>query len=143
MSNRAWILGGATLVVAVGVSLALGELYFSRGPIRNWIRQRTDAYLSARFQSQVRFRSFGVSWRHGVDVDVTVNGLTLRYKGRSDLPPLIAIRSASFETSFAGITRKKVHIRRVLLEGLQIDTPPRQPGAAPSASSTDEELAKK
>ncbi|MGA9883735.1 MAG: AsmA-like C-terminal region-containing protein [Candidatus Acidiferrales bacterium] len=142
MSKRTWILGGVTLI-GLGVLLALGALYFSRGPIRTLIRHRTEAYLSARFQSQVRFRSFDVSLRHGLDMDVTVNELTLRYKGRTDLPPLIELRSASFETSFTGILRKKVHIRRVQLEGLQIDTPPRQPGADRSASGTDEQLAKK
>lgn len=142
MSKRTWILGGVTLI-GLSVLLALGALYYSRGPIRSLIRNRTEAYLSARFQSQVRFRSFDVSLRHGLDIDVTVNGLTLRYKGRSDLPPLVEIRSASFETSLSGILRKKVHIRRVQLEGMQIDTPPRQPGAERSASGADEHLAKK
>ncbi|MGH9739562.1 MAG: AsmA-like C-terminal region-containing protein [Candidatus Acidiferrales bacterium] len=142
MSKRTWILGGVTLI-ALSVLLAVGALYYSRGPIRALIRHRTEAYLSARFQSQVRFRSFDVSLQHGLDMDVTVNGLTLRHKGRTDLPPLVKIRSASFETSLGGILRKKVHIRRVQLEGLQIDTPPRQPGAGRSANGTDEKLAKK
>ncbi|MGH9687392.1 MAG: AsmA-like C-terminal region-containing protein [Candidatus Acidiferrales bacterium] len=142
MSKRMWILGGVALT-ALSVLLTLGALYFARGPIRTLIRHRTEAYLSARFQSQVRFRSFDVSLRHGLDMDVTVNQLTLRYRGRTDLPPLIEIRSASFEASFIGILRKKIHVRRVQLEGLQIHTPPRQPGAERAESGTDEELAKK
>jgi hypothetical protein len=59
------------------------------------------------------------------------------------LPPLIQIRRAEFSTSFSGILRKKIHIRRVELDGLQIHTPPRNPGAKPLLSATDANLAKK
>lgn len=139
MSKKAWIFGGVTLAAIASLAV-IGALYVSRGRIRSLVRERTEAYLSARFQSEVRFRSFNVSLRRGVEV--TVNDLTLRHKGRTDLPPLIQIRSASFETSFSGIVRKKLRIHRVQLEGLKIRTPPRQAGSTSSWTSTDAQLAK-
>jgi AsmA-like C-terminal region len=140
VSKRKWIFGGLVSVVLV-LAAAFAALYFSRGTIRKRIRQRTEAYLSARFRSDVTFQSFSVSLRHGIGVAVT--GLTLRYHGRNDLPPLIEIRRAEFETAFSGFLRKRIHIRRVELDGLQIHTPPRKPGAKPWLRATDENLAKK
>jgi hypothetical protein len=125
----------------VGLLVAFAALYFSRGAIRNQIRRRTEAYLSARFQSEVTFTGFSVSLRHGVAV--AVKGLTLRHQGRTDVPPLIQIRRAEFHASLRGILSKKIHIRRVELDGLQIHTPPRKPGAKPFLSGTDANLAKK
>ncbi|MGH9716669.1 MAG: AsmA-like C-terminal region-containing protein [Candidatus Acidiferrales bacterium] len=140
MSKRKWIFG-SVIVLALGVLLALGALYFSRGAIHKLIRNRTEAYLSARFQSGVTFQTFDVSLGHGVEV--TVNGLTLRHNGSAGLPPLIEIRRVSFETGFAGILRKKVRIYKVQLDGLRIRTPPRQPGSKPMLSPTDGDLSKK
>jgi hypothetical protein len=140
VSKRTWVFGGL-ISVAVVLAVASAALYFSRGAIRNRIRQRTEAYLSARFRSAVTFQSFSVSLRHGVGVAVT--GLTLRYHGRTDLPPLIEIRRAEFETGFGGFLRKKIHIERVELDGLQIRTPPRKRGAKRILKATDENLAKK
>jgi hypothetical protein len=135
-----WIFG-VVISVVVGLLVAFTALYLSRGAIRSRIRRRTEAYLSARFQSEVTFTGFSISLRHGVAV--AVKGLTLRHEGRTDLPPLIEIRRAAFETSFRGILSKKLHIRRVELDGLQIRTPPRKPGAKPFLSATDANLAKK
>ncbi len=140
MSKRRWVFGGV-VCVAAAVLVASAALYFSRGWIRGVIRQRTEAYLSARFKSDVTFKSFSVSLRHGVGV--TVTGLTLRYRGRNGSPPLIQIRRANFETSWTGMLRTKIHVSRVRLDGLQIRTPPRAPGAKPYFGAADENLAKK
>jgi ribosomal protein L30/L7E len=140
VSKRTWIFGGL-IVAAVSALVLLAALYFSRGSIERLIRERTEAYLAARFVSDVTFTEFHVSLRHGVDV--TLAGLTLRLRGRRDLPPLIEIRRADFEASLSGILRKRIRIRRVRLDGLQIRTPPREPGEKPALSTLDEELSKK
>lgn len=135
-----WIFGGVISIV-VGLLVAFTALYLSRGAIRTRIRLKTEAYLSARFQSEVTFTGFSVSLRHGVAV--AVKGLTLRHQGRTDLPPLIQIRRAEFQTSLSGILSKKIRIQRVEIDGLQIRTPPRKPGGKPFLSGTDQNLAKK
>lgn len=139
MSKRTWIFGG--LVAAATILLvSFAALYLSRGAIQDRIRNRIEAYLSARFRSTVTIQGFSVSLRDGVGVVVT--GVTLRYHGRTDLPPLIQIRRAEFDSSWLGILRKKIHVRRVELDGLQIHTPPREHGT-PLFSRSDENLEKK
>jgi len=139
VSKRAWIIVGA--VLSVLVLLPLVVLFSFRGAIQKFVRHRTEVYLKARFQSDVEFKDFQVWMRPGVHV--VVDGLTLRHEGRTDVPPLIEIRRASFDTSLPGILGEKFRIHRVRLEGLQIHTPPRKTGEKPLISATDEDLAKK
>lgn len=139
MSKRPWIIVGAVLSTLVLLSLVV--LFSFRGAIQKFVRHRTEAYLKARFQSDVEFKDFQVWVRPGVHV--VVNGLTLRHKRRTDVPPLIEIRRVSFDTSLPGILGEKFRIHSVRLEGLQIHTPPRKPGEKPLISATDEDLAKK
>ncbi len=138
MSKRAGIIAGAALSTLV---LSLVVLFSFRGAIQNLVRHRTEAYLRARFQSDVEFKDFQVWVRPSVHV--VVNGLALHHKGRTDVPPLIEIRRVSFDTNLPGILGEKVNIHSVRLEGLQIHTPPRKPGGKPLISATDENLAKK
>jgi hypothetical protein len=139
VSRRVWIIAGAALPTLV--LLALVVLFTFRGAIQKLVRHRTEAYLKARFQSDVEFKDFQV-WV-GPGVRVVVNGLALRHKGRTDVPPLIETRRISFDTSLHGILGEKVSIHSVRLEGLQIHTPPRKPDEKPLISATDEDLAKK
>ena len=139
MSKRVWII--AVVILSTLVLLSVVALFSFRGAIQKFVRHRTEAYLKARFQSDVEFEDFQVWVRPGVYV--VVNGLTLRHKGRTDVPPLIEIRRVSFDTSLAGILGEKFRIHRVSLEGLQIHTPPRKPGEEPLIGATDEDLAKK
>jgi hypothetical protein len=139
VSKRAWIIVGAVLSTLALLSLVF--LFSFRRAIQKLVRHRTEAYLKARFESDVEFKDFQV-WV-GPRVRVVVNGLALRHKGRTDVPPLIELRRVSFDTSLHGILGEKVSIHSVRLEGLQIHTPPRKPGEKPLISATDEDLAKK
>src|SRR5262245_16503706 len=63
-------------------------------------------------------------------------GLTLRKKGRTDIPPLIAIRALTISASVRELWERRID--RVHLEGLEIVVPPRRgadmPGPRPSAA---------
>ena len=50
-------------------------------------------------------------------------GLTIRHRGRRDVPPLISIRSFAVEGNILDVVRK--HVSTVTVEGLQIQIPPR------------------
>jgi hypothetical protein len=139
VTKRAWIIAGAALSTLVLLSLVV--LFSFRGAIQKLVRHRTEAYLKARFQSDVEFKDFQVWLWPGVRV--VVNGLALRHKARTDVPPLIEIRRVSFDTSLHGILGEQFSIHSVRLDGLQIHTPPRRPGEKPLMSATDEDLAKK
>ena len=133
---RKWLAVVAVLIVLLIIALV------AAGPfIKSQIRSRTEAYLRARFQSDVQFTSF--------DIDlyprprVIINGLSLRLKGRTDVPPLIQIQRVSFTASVPDVLRQRYTIEKVQLDGLQIHIPPKDSGARPRIEGTDIDLAKK
>lgn len=72
-----------------------------------------------------------------------MDGLTLRLKGRTDVPPLIQIQRVSFTASLPDVLRRRYTIEKVELEGLQIHIPPKESGARPRIQGTDVDLARK
>ena len=74
---------------------------------------------------------------------VVITGVVLRHNGRTDIPPLIEIAKVSFNANLSGLLANKVTVSSVRLDGLQIHTPPRQPGGKPLIHRTDVDLAKK
>jgi len=130
------------LVVVAALLLVILVTLVAAGPfIKSKIRSRTEAYLRARFQSDVQFANF--------DIDlyprprVVINGLTLRLKGRTDVPALIQIQRVSFSASVPDVLRRRYTIERVQLDGLQIHIPPKGSGARPRIQGTDVDLARK
>jgi hypothetical protein len=129
------------IVIAVAVALFVGVLYAFTPVIKTEIRKRTEAYLQARFQSDIEFSHFDVFlFPH---VRVTIDGLTLRWQGRTDVPPLIQIAHVKFTASISGMLRERFTIRSVELDGLQIHMPPKESGARPRIQGTDADLAQK
>jgi hypothetical protein len=59
------------------------------------------------------------------------SGLVVRYKGRRDIPPLISVKTVTIDADLLGLWRK--HVRRVNLDGLDIQVPPHTDD--PSAAS--------
>jgi hypothetical protein len=140
VSKRAWIIAGA---VACAIVLgAAAFLYAMRGTIRGMIRDETVSYLRNQFHSDVEIQDFQISLRPGVHV--VVMGVVLRHNGRTDIPPLIQIQKISMNASLKKLLLgKKVEVSGVRLDGLQIHTPPRQPGGKPLIHATQTNLAEK
>lgn len=133
---RRWMIAG---VVAVFVLLA--ALYAFTPAIKSAMRKRTEAYLRARFQSDIEFSHFDVFlFPH---VHVTIDGLKLRLQGRTDVPPLIEIQHVKFTASISGMLRKRFTIRDVELDGLEIHMPAKGSGARPKIHGTETDLAEK
>ena len=133
---RRWL-----IVIAVAVLVFVGTLYAFTPAIKTVIRKRTEAYLRARFQSDIQFSRFAVFLFPRVRV--TIDGLALRLQGRTDVPPLIQIRHVEFTASISGMLEKRFTIRSVDLDGLQIIMPPKASGARPKIHATDADLAAK
>jgi hypothetical protein len=134
---RQWIIAG---IVAVLVVPAVA-LYALRPKLHAILRDRTETILRTHFASEVEFSDFGVSLFPRVHV--TITGLVLRHKGRTDIPPLVQIRQVSMYANLLSLLRDDPRIAYVQLEGLQIHTPPREPGADPVIQRTDQDLARK
>lgn len=133
---RRWITVAIVILILGIVALV------AFGPaIKVQIRTRTEAYLRARFQSDVQFSHFDIFLFPRPRI--TIDNLTLRLKGRTDVPPLIQIQHVSFTASLPDVLRQRYTIESVQLDGLQIHIPPKGSGARPRIGGTDVDLAKK
>jgi hypothetical protein len=131
----------AAAVVLVLLLAAAITLFASHNRIQTFARDRVEKTLQTHFQSQVQFTGFEISlFPH---VSATITGLEMRFHGRTDIPPLIRVRKVSVYAHLLGLIRPKPEIAFVQLDGLQIHTPPREPGGQPMIHGTDEDLAKK
>ena len=84
-------------------------------------RVKVIEVLAARLDSEVQLDSFTIKVLPRLRAEGA--GLTIRHKGRHDVPPLISIRSFAVEGDVPGVLRK--HVSTVTLDGLQIQIPPR------------------
>ena len=92
-------------------------------------RAKVIAVLSDRLQGEVELQQFHVRVLPRLRADGS--GLTIRHKGRRDVPPLISIKHFSAEGNVPGLLRR--HLARLTIEGLDIEIPPdrnREPDAA-------------
>ncbi len=97
--------------------------------MKNEIRQNAQSYLENHFKSSVTFSDFHVSLYPGVHV--TIDNLVLRHQGRTDIPPLVAIKQVSTHRRAIGSAAQAPgNFLNATLVGLQINTPPRVPGGS-------------
>jgi AsmA-like C-terminal region len=133
---RKWL-----IVSSVALLLILIALFALRPMIKVVARERTEKVLEIHFASKVEFSDFRISLFPSIHMSIT--GLVLRHKGRTDIPPLIQVRELSIYANLPSLFRSKPHISFVQLYGLQIHIPPREPGGQPLIQKTDQDLAKK
>jgi hypothetical protein len=132
---RKWIIASAIAFLLILISLlALGP------SLHVVVRERTEKVLQSHFASKVEFSDFNVTLFPRAHM--TITGLVMRHKGRTDVPPLIQVREVSMYANLPSLLRSKPHISFVQLHGLQIHTPPREPGGQPLIQRTDQDLAK-
>ena len=114
-------------VAGIPLGLLLGLLLFVYLGARH-IDDRTRAWviqeLSDRFESRVELQNLHVNL--GPRMQVSGDNLSLYYRDRSDVPPLIRIQHFSFNLGFFGIVYAPRHIRGVYVESMTITLPPRQ-----------------
>jgi len=115
---RPWVTAVLLGVIAVTV---LFVALLSVVPFRSeTARTKVIEVLAARLDSEVQLDSFTIKVLPRLRAEGA--GLTIRHKGRHDVPPLISIRSFSVEGNISGVLRR--HVSTVTLEGLEIKIPP-------------------
>jgi len=110
------------LVLAVVFLLAgvlAAELRWFSPLNRDWVVKG----LARRYQSSVELKSFRSSLFP--TISIAGEGLVLRRRDRPSLPPLASIDRFSVEASWFGLLAASKRLRRVQLEGLVINVPPR------------------
>jgi len=136
---RKWLITGGILLALIVAAVV--TLFALRPTIHRIACEQMRKVLQTHFASSVEFSDFKVSLFPRVHV--TVTGLVMRHKGRTDIPPLIEIREADAYANIPALMGPKPHISFVQLYGLQIHMPPRQTGSQPLIQKTDQDLAKK
>jgi hypothetical protein len=86
------------------------------------VRTRLTEALSERFGSDVDLEALRVSVFPRLRVQG--EGVALRHKGRTDVPPLISIASFSAEANIVGLFTRPLRLVRVELDQLEINIPP-------------------
>jgi hypothetical protein len=117
---------GILLGVVAGLVLFL---YLGARHIDDRTREWVIRELSARFDSQVDLQSLHVET--SPRMQVTGEGLTLRYRNRTDVPPLIQIARFSFNLGVLGIIHVPRHVKGVYVENMVITIPPSAPHTVP------------
>jgi hypothetical protein len=146
--RREWIVAGALVFSAIAVGLFVAASVMAKR-VEPYIREQAIQYLRDRFNSDVELGRLQVHvppasplrllFRGGRGALAQVEGtdLSLRLHGRSDAPPILAIKHFSFEVDLGVLfdTPKTVH--RVTLDGLEIQVPPKGEGPAAQTGSVN------
>ena len=140
MTTRKWAI--ALGVVFLVVCAAVAILAYTLKPILKTIaREIMESDLQSHFHGSVQFTDFNVSVYPRVLV--TVTELEIRHHNRTDVPPLVQVRKVTFDTTIPTLLRRRPKIGTVLLDGLQIHTPPKVNGGPHLIHGTDANLAAK
>ena len=115
--RRRWLIGSAiaTVVVILAISVVARIPFSSKV-----LAERVTQTLADRLDADVELGSLTLHafpTMHAVGTD-----LTIRHKGRTDVPPLITIKSFTMHASLMSAWRR--HVPHVRLEGLEIQIPP-------------------
>ena len=121
-TTRRRVLTRIVIVLVVAFLLAaILPVYFWRFPPLN--REWVVETLEKRYQCEVELKSFTASFFPAVSI--AGEGLVLKRKEQSHLPPLAFVRKFSVKGDWFGLLRQPRHFRQVRLEGLVIVVPPR------------------
>src|ERR1051326_503037 len=97
-------------------------VYLGARNIDERTRQWVVAELSRRFDSDVELKSLHVDF--SPMMQVTGEGLSLRYRSRMNVPPVIQIGRFSFNLGVLGIVHVPRHVKGVYVENMTITIPP-------------------
>jgi hypothetical protein len=117
--GRIWLIVGCSAVLLATIAIPIAAHFVA--PL---VKVRMIQALKESYESDVELRSVEITLFPSVRV--VGEGLVLRHRGRTDVPPLISIKTFSATAGLFGLLRSPARIERVYLEGLQIHVPPRR-----------------
>ncbi len=118
LGKRLWIalpLAGVLALVLILVGLSI--------PIRSaTIKARVIELLTEELESEVTIDT--LEGHLFPRVAVSGRGVTIRHKGRTDVPPIIAIERFEIRGSLGDLMKEPRHVSEVRLQGLRVTIPP-------------------
>ncbi|HKV28517.1 MAG TPA: AsmA-like C-terminal region-containing protein [Candidatus Acidoferrales bacterium] len=135
VSTRRYL--AAAVLSAVIFAVATGIWAHRTHPLNAYIKRKAEDVVRSRFRSELQLDTLDVSVLPRLRIQGT--GLTLRHRGRTDVPPLMAVKKFSLDLSWMGelfldanwlgLSKRPVHFHVLRLEGLQLNIPPRAKSA--------------
>lgn len=116
---RKWLIGGGAVLLIISAALVWASVR-----LKPMLRERVITALKEQYQSEVELRDFNISLVPGFSA--IGDGLVLHQKDRSGLPPLVSIDRVKVEASIFGMLSEPLKVRRVILDGLKINVPPKR-----------------
>lgn len=114
---RPWLIAGCIVIALTVIAAAIAANFIA--PL---VKNQMIEALRRSYESAVELRAVDIALFPSVRV--VGEGLVLRHRGRTDIPPLISIRKFSAAAGWLGLLRSPARVDRVYLEGLQIHVPP-------------------
>jgi hypothetical protein len=130
-SRRRWWLRGLAIAGLFAAAAAIAIYIYAEQIVERQLRPATIGLLEDRFGSKVEIARLRV--RFAPSLSVRGEGLVIRYRGRTDIPPLIQVRAFTIAASARELWARRID--RVHLEGLQIVIPPRRGDDMPKLDS--------
>lgn len=136
----------ALAAVVVVIVLVVGAYRLS-GEFEPYIREQAIQYLQKRFNSDVQLDSLTVSvpklspWKtlvnrgRGTEATVEGAGVSLKYRGNPDAPPMFVMKRFSFVVDLGTLFDTPKTVRSVTIDGMEINIPPK--GSRPQINSGD------
>jgi hypothetical protein len=128
---RKWLLwtGAALLAAVAALGIAAWRL---DSQVEPYVKAKTAEYLKTKFGADAEIGSLSarVPLREmlaGKDKTIKVHGdrIVVRFEGRREIPPLIALKRFEFEVDLPTLWAGEQKVRRVRLEALEIAIPPK------------------
>lgn len=113
------------LQVVAGVATALFTgLIISSIEISRHLPDLVRGWLSRQYNGSVQIGDFHVTTNF-LQLEFQADHVAVLFQGREDLPPVIAMRKLTLSTSVPGLLHIPARIHSVVIDGLQINVPPR------------------
>jgi hypothetical protein len=122
-----WRIVGVTVLI-VGVLGGIGIYYYAERIVESRLRPATIELLEERLNSRVELAAMKVTF--SPTLSVRGEGLVIRHQGRTDIPPLITMRSFTIGGGLRPLWERRVD--RVHVDGLELVIPPRRGADMPS-----------
>ncbi|MEO7652325.1 MAG: hypothetical protein ABIZ80_17815, partial [Bryobacteraceae bacterium] len=149
-NRKKWLIAGGLVIVAVLVAILVTASVVAKR-FEPFIRQQAVLYLQERFESEVELSALKVHmpnvsalrlwWTHGRGAISRVEGfnLSLRHKGRRDVPPMFVLKRFSFDVDLGVVFNTPRVVALVTLDGMSIHIPPKGERPNFSAGKSPEE----
>jgi hypothetical protein len=134
--SKKWLVrvGIASSILAI---IAGGSLMYLNAHFEPYIREQAIQYLKERFDSEVELAGLHVSVPGGAAFHLATrgkvalavlegDGLVLRHKGRTDVPPMFQLRHFSALVDLQTLFTAAKIVPLVTLDGMEINVPPKE-----------------